>query len=149
VGGGGGFEGDAFAGVHAPAIGGDFNELAVGVGEVEEDFFGRGGGAAGVDAVGDGDVAVVGIAGGLGVEVMEDGAEGVGGGDGFVGGEGLVEEPLAEGAGADGEGAKAAEGLGGDPHEGASADGGEGGAALGDAEEGVEAGGAAESARFG
>ena len=98
---------------------------------------GSGGEAAGVDAVGDADVAGLGIASGLGVEVMEDGAEGVGGGDGVVVGEGLVEEPLAEGAGADGEGAKAAEGLGGNGDEGASADGGEGGAALGDAEEGV------------
>jgi hypothetical protein len=106
-------------------------------------FFGSVGDAAGVDAVGDADVAGVGIARGLGFEVMEDGAEGVGGGDGVVRGEGLVEEPLAEGAGADGEGAIAAEGLGGNPHECASADGGEGDAALGDAEEGVEAGGAA------
>jgi hypothetical protein len=147
AGGGGGFEGNAFAGPrgypYAPTLGGDFDELARGIGEIEEDFFGSVGDAAGVDAVGDADVAGVGIAGGLGFEVMEDGAEGVGGADGFVAGEGLVEEPLAEGAGADGEGAIAAEGLGGNPHEGASADGGEGDAALGDAEEGVEAGGAA------
>src|ERR1035437_507275 len=138
-GGGGGFEGDAFAGGYGPALGGDFDELAFGVGEVEEDFFGRGEGAAGVDAVGDADVAALGIAGGLGFEVMEDGVEGVGGGDGVVEGEALVEEELTEGAGADGEGEMAA-GLGGNGDEGASADGSEGGAALGDGEEGVEAG---------
>src|ERR1039458_740516 len=81
AGGGGGFEGDAFAGGYGPALGGDFDELAFGVGEVEEDFFGRGEGAARVDAVGDADVAAVGIAGGLGFEVMEDGVEGVGCGE--------------------------------------------------------------------
>jgi hypothetical protein len=80
-----------------------------------------------------------GIVGGLSFQVMEDGAEGVGGGDGAVEGEALVEDPLTEGAGADGEGEMAA-GLGGNGDEGASADGSEGGAALGDAEEGVEAG---------
>src|ERR1019366_1896715 len=142
AGGGGGFEGDAFAGGYGPALGGDFDELAFGAGEVEEDFFGRGEGAAAVDAVGDADVAALGIAGGLGFEVMEDGVEGVGGGDGVVEGEALVEEELTEGAGADGEGEMAA-GLGGNGDEGASADGSEGGAALGDGEEGVEAGWAA------
>jgi len=125
-----------------PAIGGDLDELTVGVGEIEEDFLGSGGRAAGVDAGGDADVAAIGIAGGLGVEVMEDGAKGVGGGDGLVGGVALVEEPLAEGAGADGEGVTG-EGWGAHGDEGASADGGEGDAAFGDAEEGVEAGGAA------
>src|ERR1017187_3706244 len=94
AGGGGGFEGDVLAGGYGPALGGDFDELAFGVGEVEEDFFGRGGGAAGVDADGDGDVAAVGIAGGLGFEVTEDGVEGVGGGDGVKLREGLFEEAL-------------------------------------------------------
>src|ERR1017187_3132188 len=138
-GGGGSFEGDAFAGGYGPALGGDFDELAFGVGEVEEDFFGRGEGAAAVDAVGDADIAVLGIAGGLRFQVMEDGVEGVGGGDGVVEGEALVEDPLTEGAGANGEGEMAA-GLGGHGDEGASAEGSEGGAAFGDAEEGVEAG---------
>jgi hypothetical protein len=78
----------------------------------------------------------------MGFELVKDGAEGVGGGDGFVLGEGLVEEPKSEGVRSDGEGAIAG-GLGGDGDEGASADGGEGGAALGDAEEGLEAGWAA------
>jgi hypothetical protein len=81
-GGGGRFERDAFPGGHLPAIGSDFDELAVGIGEVEEDLFGSGGGAAEIDAVGDANAAGIGIAGGLGVEVMEDGAEGVGGGNG-------------------------------------------------------------------
>ena len=69
---------------------------------------------------------------------MEDGLEGVSGGDGFVVGEGLLEEPLAEGGGAEGEGVDAVAGFGGNGDEGATADGSEGGAALGDAEEGVE-----------
>jgi hypothetical protein len=90
-----------------PAFGGDFDVLSLRVGEVEEDFFGNGGEAAGVDAVGDADAAVIGIVGGLGFEVMEDGGEGVSGGDGVVIGVALVEEPLAEGSGTDGEGARA------------------------------------------
>ena len=139
LGGRGGFEGDGMAGSNGPTGGSDFDELAGGVGEVEEDFMGSGGCAAGVDAAGDADVAVLGIAGGLGVEVVEDGVEGVGGGDGFELVEGLVEEPLAEGAGADGEGAKAG-GWGGDGDEGATVDAGEGDAAAGDGEEGLEAG---------
>ena len=128
-------------------FGSDFDELSVGVGEVEEDLFGSGGGAAGIDAVGDANAAGVGIAGGLGVEVTEDGAEGLGGGNGFVVGEALVEEPLAKGAGADGEGVIAGE-QGGNGHEGASADGSEGDAAIGNAEESVEAGGRARAAGF-
>ena len=75
---------------------------------------------------------------GLGFEVVEDGAKGAVGGDGFVLGEGLVEEPLAEGAGANGQGAIAGE-LGGDGHEGASVDGGEGDAATGNGQEGLKA----------
>jgi hypothetical protein len=51
--------------------------LAFGVGEVEEDFVGSGGEAAAIDAVGDADIAVLGIAGGLRFQVMEDGEEGV------------------------------------------------------------------------
>src|ERR1039457_1979714 len=100
AGGGGSFEGDAFTGGDGPALGGDFDELACGVGEVEEDFVGGGGKTAAVDAVGDAEIAALGIAGGLGFEVMENGVEGVGGGDGVVEGEALVENPLTEGAGA-------------------------------------------------
>jgi len=141
-GGGGRFERDAFPGGHLPAIGSDFDELALGIGEVEEDLFGSGGGAAEIDAVGDANAAGIGIAGGLGVEVMEDGAEGVGGGNGVVVGEALVEEPPAKGAGADGE-CVIAGGQGGNGHEGAPVDGSEGDAAMGNAEESVEAGGRA------
>ena len=86
----------------APAIAGDFDVLAVGIGEIEEDFVGDGAKAAGIDAVRDADVAGEGIASGLGVEVMEDGVEGVGGGDGVELGVAEVEEPLAKGAGATG-----------------------------------------------
>src|ERR1039458_6105182 len=99
AGGGGGFEGDAFAGGYGPALGGNFDELAFGVGEVEEDFFGRGGDAAAVDAVGDADIAALGIAGGLRFEVMEDGVEGVGGGDGVVEEEQWAKTPRPEGRG--------------------------------------------------
>ena len=100
TGGGGGFEGNVISGGDLPAIGGDFDELAFGIGEVEEDLFGSGI-AAEVDAVGYANVARPVIASGEGVEVVEDGAEGLGGGDGVVVGEAFAEEPLAEGAGAD------------------------------------------------
>src|ERR1039457_3268110 len=82
AGGGGSFEEDPFLGSYGPALGGNFDELAFGVGEIEEDFFGRGGDAAGVDAVGDADVAALGLAGGLRFQVMEDEAGGGGGGGG-------------------------------------------------------------------
>ena len=58
--GGGSLEGDAFAGGDVPAIGSDFDELALGISEVEEDLFGSGEGAAGIDAVGDANAAGVG-----------------------------------------------------------------------------------------
>ena len=130
-------EGDADTGGDSPAVAGDFDVLAVGIGEVEEDCFGDGEGAAGIDAVGDADVAGGGIAGGLGVEVMEDGVEGVAGGEGVGFGVAEVEEPLAEGAGEDGDGVKA-EGVGGNGDEGASGGGEEGAGASGEAEESVE-----------
>ena len=60
TGGGGSLEGDAFAGGDVPAIGSDFDELALGIGEIEEDLFGSGEGAAGIDAVGDANAAGVG-----------------------------------------------------------------------------------------
>ena len=78
----------------------------------------------------------------MGVEVTEDGAEGLGSGNGFVVGEALVEKPLAKGAGADGERAIAGE-EGGNGHEGTAADGSKRDAAMGNAEESVEAGGRA------
>ena len=118
-------------------LGGDFDVLAVRVGEVEEDYFGDGAVAAGIDAEGDADVAVLGIAGGPGFEVVEDSGEGLGGGDGVAGGVAAVKEPLAEGAGADGEGDMAGE-LGGEGDKGASADGGESVSGLSDAEEGLK-----------
>ena len=48
----------------------------------------------GIGAERDADAALIGIAGGLGFEVVEDVTEGVGGGDGVEGGEALVVEPL-------------------------------------------------------
>ena len=80
----GGFERGTFAGADLPTCGRDFDELARGVGEVEEDCLG-----AAIDAARDVDAAVVGIGGCQGFEVAENGGEGVGGGDGLK---------LAEGA---------------------------------------------------
>lgn len=103
-GGGGGFEGEAGAGGDAPAIAGDLDELAVEVGEIEEDLVGGEGGTTGIDAKGDADIAGLGFAGGLGFEVVEDGGEGGCGGKVFGLGVALVEEPFAEGLGQRGSG---------------------------------------------
>jgi hypothetical protein len=84
-----------------PALGGDGDELAVGIGEIEEDLA-REGAAAGADATPDGEGLAIGGEFGLSFEVMEDGVKGVGGGEGIVFGEELEEEPVAEGGGADG-----------------------------------------------
>ena len=77
-GGAGGLEESLGAGGDSPAAGGDFDELAVGIGEVEEDLVGEEAGAAGVDAAEDGKALVVVVLAGLGFEVIEDGVEGVG-----------------------------------------------------------------------
>ena len=122
-----------------PAASGDFDVFAGGGGEVEQDFLGEGVGAAGGDTARDEDAAAVGVGGGLGFEMAADGAPGVGGGDGLVGGVGLVEKPLAKGAGADGEAAVTVEGSGGDAREGAAVAGGEGQDAAGDDVVGGEA----------
>ena len=140
----GSFEGDAVADGSLPTGGGDLDELAFGIGEIEEDLFGEGAVAARIDAAGDADVAGFRVAGGLGFEAMADGGEGVGGGDGFEFGVALAEEPFAEGAGADGEGAGAGDG-GRDADKGLAGGGGKGEGAI---EDGVEDGEVGEAAGF-
>ena len=120
-----------------PAIAGNFDELAVEVGEIEVDLVGGEGGSAGIDAKGDADIAGFGFAGGFPFEVVENGGEAGGGGKGFVLDIALVEEPVAEGLGADGEGL-AAEVSGGNDGEDASSGSGKGAGAIGDTEESFE-----------
>ena len=72
---------------------------------------------------------------GLGFEEVEEGVEGVGGGDGFVLVEEAVEEPIAEGGGAYGEDVEAAGGWDGEANEGLAVGGG-GDARAGDMEDG-------------
>ena len=143
----GGLEGSLPGGGDLPSLGGDFDELAIGVGEIEEDLFGSVGRAASIDAAGDGDVEAAFVARGLGLEVMTEGVPGRGTGDGFKLGEGFAEEPFAKGAGTDGEGEVAGigAGVGGDVDEGLALGGSEGAGAVGDGEELVEAGGAGGS----
>lgn len=101
--GSGGLEESVGAGGGLPAGGRDFDELALGIGEVEEDLGGDGAVAAASDATEDGEALVLFALAGLGFEEIEDGMEGAGGGDGGVLGVEPMEEPLAVGAGADGE----------------------------------------------
>ena len=86
-----------------PALGGDGDELTGGIGEIEEDLAGDGVSAAGADAPPDVKALVVSDIVGLGFEVIEDGLEGLGGGDGIALAEELAEEPVAIGGRADGE----------------------------------------------
>ena len=120
------------AGGGFPAVGGDFDELAVGVGEVEEDAVG--------DAVGSRDGRRGGRRGGggsvrrsdwPGFEVIEEGVELAGGGQGVVAAVEFEEEPVVEGGGADGEDEEASA-VEGDADEGLAVVGGEGEAGLDD-----------------
>ena len=111
--------------------------MTFGVGEVEEDLFGEESGTAGADAAEDGKAGVVAVLVGLGLEVIEDGVEGVGGGEGVVLAVELIEEPIAVGAGADGEDVESA-GESGKANEGLAVAGGEGDALAGDGEERFE-----------
>jgi len=95
-------EEDVGAGGGGPPGGRDFDELALGVGEIEEDLAGEVAGASGTDTADDLEAGGAGVGGGAGFEEVEDGAEGVGSGDGVVFGEELGEEPLAVLGGADG-----------------------------------------------
>jgi hypothetical protein len=69
--------------------------------------------------------------------VIEDGVEGVGGGEGIVLAVELIEEPIAVGAGADGEDVESA-GEGGQANERLAVAGGESDALPGNGEEGLE-----------
>jgi len=93
-----------------PAFGGDGDEAAAGIGEVEEDLAEDGMTAAGADATPDGEGLVFTGIVGLGFEVIEDGAEGLGGGERIELGEDVIEEPVAEGGRADGQDEEAAGG---------------------------------------
>jgi len=106
------------------------------IGEVECDPVGREVDTGG-DAAIDGEVLVVVVFVGLGFEVIEDRVEGVGGGKGIVLGEEAIEEPVAIGAGADGEDVVAAGGEA-KADEGLSVGGGKGEPLLGDGEQGCE-----------
>lgn len=93
----------AGAGGGGPASGRDFNKLTLGIGEVEEDLVGHDAGATASDAMPDGEALVLVFVVGLGFEVIEDGVESAGARERVVLGVELMEEPLAVGAGADGE----------------------------------------------
>jgi hypothetical protein len=123
------------AGGDLPALGRDFDKLAIRIGEVEEDLVGDGAGSAGTDATPNGEALVVVTLAGLGFQVIEDGVEGVGCGDGIVFRKELVEEPVAIRAGANGEDEESAGGWGIEAYEGLAIGGGEGDAAAGDPEE--------------
>jgi len=98
--------------------------VAIGIAEVEEDLGGDEGGTAVSDAAGHGEALVI-LHAGLGFEEIEDGVEGVGGGDGVELGIDPVEEPISKRGGADGEDAA---GRDGDLNEDLAVAGGEGGA---------------------
>ena len=110
VGDGGRFERRVAAGgLDVPSGGGDFEEAAGGIGEVEEEGGGTGGAIAGADAAVDAEAELIGIAEGAGFEEVEGGAEGVGRRDGGEVRGVLAEEPVAEGGGADWDGAEGEE----------------------------------------
>jgi hypothetical protein len=133
--GAGGLEESVFAGGDIPAFGRDGDELAGGIGKVEEDLAGDGIGAAGTDATPDGEALVVAGVVRLSFEVIEDGLEGVGGGDEIEFGEALVEEPMAIGGRAEREDIESAgEGFG-ETDESLAVTGRERDAAPGDPEE--------------
>jgi hypothetical protein len=114
---GGGFENGALAGGNLPTIRGDFDELAFGVGEIEENGFGDGAVSAAMNAARRGPTASFRTAGGLRFEVAEDGREGMGRRDGLEFGVALGVQPLAEGTGTDGMMAVSGRAGGGDTDE--------------------------------
>jgi hypothetical protein len=151
-------EESAGAGGGLPAGGRDFDKLAFGIGEVEEDLGGQEAGARGrgpgagngvslggqaaataaSDTAPDGEALVLEVVVGLGFQVIEERVEGAGGWQCFELGEEFMEEPLAVGAGADGEDVETFGGGGIEANEGLAVGGGEGNAAVGDGDEGSE-----------
>jgi hypothetical protein len=136
--GAGGLEESIGSGGDLPTSGRDFDKLALGIGEVEEDLRRDDAATTASNAAPDGEVLVLGVVVGLGFEVIEDGVEGTGGGEGVVLDVELMEEPLAIGAGADGEDVESSGGEGMEANEGLAVGGGEGKAAAGDVDEGSE-----------
>ena len=124
-GGAGGLEEDVGAGGGFPAGGGDFDELTIGIGEIEEDLIGDTARAGGSDAAKDGKAlpAFV-VMAGAGFEEVEEGVELVGSKQEFVAAVELVEEPIAEGGRADGVGEEAST-VEADADEGLAVTGGE------------------------
>jgi hypothetical protein len=122
----------AGAGGGLPASGRDFDKLTFGIGEVEEDLVGQDAGTATSDATPDGEVLALVVVVGLGFEMIEDGVEGAGGRERVVLGVKLMEEPLAVGAGADGEDVETLGRGGIEANEGLAVGGGEGKSAAGD-----------------
>ena len=108
VGEAGGFDVDIGGGGGAPAGGGDFDELAIGIGKVEEDLVREGVLAARADAAEDDEAAVPGVGVGLGFEVEEERVEGAIGREGGVIARVGGPEPLAVFAGTEGEDVEAA-----------------------------------------
>jgi hypothetical protein len=136
--GAGDLEESAGAGGGLPAGGRDFDKLAFGIGEVEEDAIGHTAATAASDATPDGEALVLVVMIGLGFQVIENSVESAGGRKRIVLGEEFVEEPLAVGAGADGEDEETGGGGGIEANEGLSVGGGERGAAASDGDEGSE-----------
>lgn len=135
----GGIEGDLGGGGDGAGVGSDFDELAGGVGEIDVELgcFGTE-----VAAAGNADVRA---RGGLGFEVAVERGERVGGGDRAVGLEKLAADPIAEGARADGESARAIDDGVGEPEKSAAIGGGEREAVLDECEERGNGGGIGES----
>jgi hypothetical protein len=125
-------EESAGAGGGGPASGRDFDKLTFGIGEVEEDLVGHDAGATASDATPDGEALVLVFVVGLGFEVIEDRVESAGARERVVLGVEFMEEPLAVGAGADGEGVETLERGGMEANEGLAVGGGEGKASAGD-----------------
>jgi hypothetical protein len=132
AGGAGGLEESAGAGGGLPASGRDFDKLALGIGEVEEDLVGHDAATTASDATPDGEALVLLVAVGLGFEVIEDGVEGAGARERIVLDEEFMEEPLAVGAGADGEDVETLGRGAIEANEGLTVGGGEGKSAPGD-----------------
>jgi len=136
--GAGDLEESAGPGGGLPAGGRDFDKLALGIGEVEEDLIGHTATTAASDATPDGEALVLVVMMGLGFQVIENRVESAGGRKRVVLGEEFVEEPLAVGAGADGEDEETGGGGGIEANESLSVGGGERSAAAGDGDEGSE-----------
>jgi hypothetical protein len=92
-----------------PAFGDDGDTVAGGVGEIDEESVGTGRVVAGADAEEDLGAEGIEVVEGAGFEEVEDVAEGVRGGERVAEGEVLVEEPVAEGGGAEGDGLEGVE----------------------------------------